>query len=103
MSAALAFVTCPASAADALARALVDDGIAACVNIVPQVRSVYRWKGQVCADEEALLLIKHRASSFEALRQAVLERHPYELPEIIAVDVDHGHAAYLAWLLDSAR
>lgn len=102
MSAALAFVTCPPDQADALAAALVESGVAACVNILPQVRSVYCWNGAVCRDDEALLLIKHRADRFEALRAAVLERHPYELPEIIAVDLDRGHPAYLDWILQAA-
>jgi periplasmic divalent cation tolerance protein len=103
MSAAIAFVTCPADAAEGLAEALVNEGVAACVNILPQVRSIYRWNGAVCHDDEALLLIKHRADRFEALRAAVLARHPYELPEIIAVDLDRGHPPYLDWILGNAR
>ncbi|MES0873550.1 divalent-cation tolerance protein CutA [Sinimarinibacterium thermocellulolyticum] len=99
MHVALALVTCPPDRADALATALVEAGVAACVNIVPQIRSVYRWDGKLCRDDEALLLIKHRADRFDALREAVLARHPYELPEIIAVDLDRGHAPYLDWVL----
>lgn len=102
MHVALALVTCPPDSADALAAALVEAGVAACVNIVPQIRSVYRWNGAICRDDEALLLIKHRADRFEALREAVLARHPYELPEIIAVDLDRGHAPYLDWVMQSA-
>ncbi len=101
MTVALALVTCPPDSADALASALVEAGVAACVNIVPQIRSVYRWQGAVCRDDEALLLIKHRADRFDALRDAVLARHPYELPEIVAVDLDRGHVAYLDWVVRS--
>lgn len=101
MSAALAFVTCPPDAAEDLAAALVEAHVAACVNILAPVRSVYRWQGRVCRDDEALLLIKHPADGFEALRAAVLARHPYELPEIVAVDLDRGHPPYLDWLLAS--
>jgi periplasmic divalent cation tolerance protein len=102
MRAALALVSCPPDQADALATALVESRVAACVNIVPQIRSVYRWNGALCRDDEALLLIKHRADRFDELREAVLARHPYELPEIIAVDLDRGHAPYLDWLVASA-
>jgi periplasmic divalent cation tolerance protein len=101
MSVALAFVTCPADRAEALAAALVESRVAACVNIVPGLRSVYRWQGEVCRDDEALLLIKHPAAAFEALRAAVLAHHPYELPEIVAVDLDRGHPPYLDWVLAS--
>jgi periplasmic divalent cation tolerance protein len=103
MAAAIALVTCPVDIAEALAAALVDEGVAACVNILPQLRSVYRWNGAIRRDDEALLLIKHRRDSFEALRAAVLARHPYELPEIVAVDLDRGHPPYLDWLLAAAR
>ncbi len=103
MPAAIAFVTCPADAAEALAEALIREGSAACVNILPRVRSVYRWNGELCRDEEAMLLIKHRSDRFEALRNAVLARHPYELPEIIAVDLDRGHPPYIDWILADAH
>ncbi len=101
MSVIIALVTCPVDRADALASALVENRHAACVNIVPQVKSVYRWKGEVQRDDEALLVIKTRAAAFETLKQAVLKLHPYELPEVIAVNVDHGHPPYLDWVLSS--
>jgi periplasmic divalent cation tolerance protein len=103
MSASIAFVTCPVEVAETLAGALVEEGVAACVNVLPQIRSVYRWNGAICRDDEALLLIKHRSDGFEALCAAVLARHPYELPEIIAVDLDRGHPPYLDWLLAATR
>ncbi|MBZ0070246.1 MAG: divalent-cation tolerance protein CutA [Gammaproteobacteria bacterium] len=82
----------------ALAEGLVADRLAACVNIVPGLTSVYRWQGAVQRDTECLLLIKTRQDRFEALRDVLQARHPYELPEIIAVPVSDGLAAYLAWI-----
>ena len=86
-----------------IARALVDEGLAACVNVVPGVTSVYRWKGAVDRASEVLLLIKTRSERFEAVRQALVALHPYELPEIIALPIEAGHAPYLAWLDDGVR
>lgn len=94
----LALVTCPPEKAEELARTLVELRVAACVNLLPQLRSVYRWQGAVCADDEVLLLIKTTAERFEALRDAVLSNHPYELPEVLAVDVAAGHPPYLDWI-----
>ena len=81
-----------------LARALVDEGLAACVNIVPGVRSVYQWDGRVQEDEEVLCLVKTRASVFEKARARILELHPYEVPEVLAFEVDDGSPDYLEWL-----
>lgn len=94
----VALVTCPPDRAQALADMLVEGRHAACVNIVPAIRSVYRWKGEVQRDDETLLVIKTRASHFDALKQAVLKHHPYELPEVIAVSVERGHQPYLDWI-----
>lgn len=94
----VAFVTCPPDAAATLARALVEQRAAACVNILPGVQSVYRWNGETAQDHEALLLIKFGTGGFDRLRAAILELHPYELPEIIAVPVNQGHAPYLDWV-----
>lgn len=94
----MVFVSCPATHADALAQSLVADRLAACVNILPGVRSVYRWRGAVESATETLLLAKTDTVHFDALREAVLARHPYELPEIVAVSISQGHAAYLDWI-----
>lgn len=93
------------SAADAerIARALVEKGVAACVNVVPSVVSVYRWKGSLERDEEWLLLIKTRGERFEELKTALLAEHPYELPELIALPIAAGHQPYLDWLTASVR
>lgn len=96
-------VTCPPDKAPAIAGALVEERVAACVNVVPGLSSVYRWKGAVHNDAEALLLVKTTRDRFEALKQAVLRHHPYELPEIIALPVELGHAPYLDWVIESSH
>jgi periplasmic divalent cation tolerance protein len=84
--------------AQRIARELVERGLAACVNIVPGVTSVYRWQGRIETDAEHLLVIKTTAEGFEALRAGILSLHPYEVPEVLALPVRGGHGAYLAWL-----
>jgi len=84
--------------AESMARALVEERLAACVNVVPGVVSIYRWKGAVEQDLELLLVIKTRADRFEALREALVSLHPYDVPELIALPVAAGHPPYLAWL-----
>jgi periplasmic divalent cation tolerance protein len=96
-------VTCPPDKAQAIANALVEERVAACVNVVPSLSSVYRWKGAVHKDAEALLIVKSTKDRFEALKQAVLRHHPYELPEVIAVPVDRGHVPYLEWVIESSQ
>jgi periplasmic divalent cation tolerance protein len=96
-------VTCPPDKAQAIAGALVEERVAACVNVVPSLSSVYRWKGAVHVDSEALLIVKSTRDRFEALKQAVLRHHPYELPEVIAVPVDRGHTPYLEWVIESSH
>lgn len=91
-------VSCPPTAARKLARGLVSDRVAACVNIIPGLTSFYRWRGKVQQDPEALLVIKTTRNRFESLKKAVLKRHPYELPEVIAVSVARGHKPYLDWV-----
>jgi len=81
-----------------IGRQLVDEGLAACVNLVPQIRSIYRWEGRVEEGAECLMLAKTREGAFEALRARVAALHPYQCPEIVAVPVAAGHPPYLAWL-----
>lgn len=95
----LCYCTCPdAASAARLGETLVEERLAACVNRLPGVASTYRWEGKVVTDSEELLLIKTTAARFEALRARLLVLHPYALPELIAVPVEHGHAAYLDWV-----
>lgn len=92
-------VTAPsADKAAELARALVEERLAACGNVVPGLRSIYRWEGRVQEDAEALLLLKTTRARFEALRERVLALHPYQVPEVLALPVEAGSAAYLAWI-----
>jgi len=86
--------------AERIARTLVERRLAACVNVVPGLVSLYRWEGQVQRDEEQLLVIKTRSDRLEALRAALVSLHPYELPEMVALPVVGGHAPYLEWLDD---
>ena len=86
------------AAADRLADSLIEQRLAACVNILAPCRSVYRWKGAVQHDEEHPMLIKTTAERYSALEAAIRAMHPYELPEIIAVGIEHGLPGYLAWV-----
>jgi periplasmic divalent cation tolerance protein len=86
------------AAAEKLADALIAKRLAACVNILAPCRSVYRWKDAVQRDEEHPVLIKTTRACYAALETAIREAHPYELPEIIAVAIEHGLPAYLAWV-----
>lgn len=84
--------------ADAMARTLVEQGLAACVNILPPVTSVYRWQGEVEQASEIPLLIKTTQARYQELEQAILQLHPYEVPEIVALPLAAGLPAYLAWM-----
>lgn len=86
------------AAAEKLADALIERRVAACVNILAPCRSVYRWKGAVQHDEEHPMMIKTSAERYAALEAAIRAGHPYELPEIIAVPIERGLAAYLDWV-----
>jgi len=91
------------AAAERLADMLVEQRLAACVNILAPCRSVYRWKGAVQRDEEHPMLMKTTAERYPALEQALRAAHPYELPEIIAVPVERGLPAYLEWVAGETR
>ena len=105
MSERLLVLSTVATAADAerIARGLVERRVAACVNVVPGLLSTSRWKGAVEREGELLLLIKTRAERFDALREALVALHPYEVPELIALPIEAGHAPYLAWLDESVE
>ncbi len=97
-------VTAPsADKAAEIARTLVEEQLAACGNILPGLRSIYRWEGKVQDEPEALLILKTRANLFEALRARVVALHPYQVPEVLRLDVAAGHLPYLQWLGDSVH
>ena len=96
--------TCPdADSARRIAQALVGERLAACVNLVPGIASVYRWQGQVQEDREVLLVIKTVRARLEALTARVRALHPYELPEVVAVDITGGLPDYLDWIATQTR
>ena len=96
--------TCASEAdAEKLARALVSAELAACVNVVPQIRSFYRWKGALESAAEFLLLIKTSRSLFDALKIELEKLHPYEVPEVIALPIVAGSENYLNWLGQNLR
>jgi periplasmic divalent cation tolerance protein len=95
----IVFTTAPdAATAERIARALVEEGLAACVNRVPGLRSTYVWDGAIHDDEEILMIAKTTAARLPALRERLVALHPYELPEVIAVRVADGHDPYLRWV-----
>jgi periplasmic divalent cation tolerance protein len=89
--------------AERIARALVEQRLAACVNVVPGLVSVYRWKGAVEREDERLLVMKTRRERVEELRLALVRIHPYELPEMIVLPIESGHAPYLEWIDSSLK
>ncbi len=93
-------VTAPSmEKAAALARALLEESLIACANLVPGVRSLYRWKGELCDEGEVLIVMKTRAERFDELAARVKALHVYEVPEILQLDVAAGHRPYLDWVL----
>lgn len=96
------FVTGPdADTLESIGRALVEEGLAACVNVFPEITSVYRWDGETRIDPEALAMIKTTESCVQAARLRVAELHPYDVPEFVAIEVAEGSPAYLRWVRES--
>lgn len=95
----LVLTNCPdEETANAIALAVVEAGLAACVNILPRVQSIFRWQGKVESATEIPLLIKSTAALYPALQAAIAQRHPYDVPEIIALPITRGLPAYLNWV-----
>lgn len=102
MDIVVCFVTCPSKeVGQALAKQVVGARLAACVNIVPGLQSVYVWQESVCLDEEVLLIIKSSTSSLERLEQCIVENHPYETPEFLVLPTSHVSERYAAWVTES--
>jgi periplasmic divalent cation tolerance protein len=98
-NAIVTFCTCPdKTTAEKIARALVESQLAACVNILPNLTSVYMWKGQIETDDEYLLVIKSSAQAYSTLETTIQRLHPYELPEIIALSIAQGLPKYINWI-----
>ncbi len=104
MTALICFCTCPdADVAERIATALVDERLAACVNVLPGITSVYRWQGKVERAGEVLILAKTTCGSLARLTERIVALHPYELPEVVAVEAAGGSPAYLAWIAAETR
>ena len=100
----MVYCSCPDERAGAdMASALVEQGLAACINVLPGVTSIYKWHGEMKSGTEVLLLIKTASDRCDALTAELVNIHPYELPEIIAVPVTAGHQPYLDWIKDCTR
>ena len=98
----IVFCTCGSEAEAAkIGRYLVEQGMAACVNVIPRIESIYRWQGKVESSAEWLLLIKTTVEKFSEVRAAISELHSYDLPECIAIAIEDGSPEYLAWIGDS--
>ena len=93
--------TCPdAATAQRLAEALVGQKLAACVNILPEIRSIYRWRGEIQQDAEVLLVVKTSRQGYPRIESWLLEHHPYDVPEVLALAVEAGSSDYMQWLLN---
>jgi periplasmic divalent cation tolerance protein len=100
----LVFTTLPsADKAAELAKLLVNERLVACANLLPAIRSIYRWQGELHDENEVLVLLKTRAEHLERLKLRILEVHPYEVPEVLAVPVESGYQPYLDWLAGETK
>jgi len=97
------FCTCPQESADNIADAVLQDRLAACVSIIPGIRSKYWWEGKINTDTESLLVIKTRAGLVASLIDKIKKVHPYKVPEIIAFEIREGNADYLKWIAQETR
>ena len=87
--------------AETIANNLLQDHFAACINIIPQIQSYYFWNGKIQNDEEFLLLIKTGKNLFNSVKERIEKLHPYEIPEIISIDITTGNQKYLTWIKDN--
>jgi len=100
----LVFTTLPSpDKAAEVARTLVEERLAACGNVLPAVRSIYKWQGKMQDENEVMLLLKTREEQLERLKLRILELHPYEVPEVLAIPVESGYRAYLEWIASETK
>jgi periplasmic divalent cation tolerance protein len=103
-SVVVAFSTFPSpEKAAEVGKTLVREGLAACVNLVGPIRSIYSWKGELCDDTETLAIVKTTRERFEEMRARLVALHPYEVAEVIALPVEAGHLPYLGWVAAQTR
>jgi periplasmic divalent cation tolerance protein len=98
----LVIVSCREDEAQSIAQSLVEEKLAACVSILPAVKSIYIWQEQICHEQESLLLIKTSRASWVSLEKRIKELHSYTVPEILALPIEAGHQPYIQWLLESS-
>jgi uncharacterized protein involved in tolerance to divalent cations len=104
MNEKIGFMTVPSKElGEKIADALVEQHLVACVNIIPQITSIYRWKGQVCKESELLCIMKTTEDKIKVVIQKVRELHSYEVPEIIFLPIESGLPAYLQWIQDQTQ
>ncbi|WP_461829404.1 divalent-cation tolerance protein CutA [Aquifex sp.] len=96
-------ITAPVDKGEELANFIIENKLGACVNVVKEVNSIYWWKGNIERDKESLLIVKTSASRFKELVEKVKEKHPYTVPEIIALPIVGGNPDYLSWIDDSLK
>ena len=84
--------------AEKISDKLVGEELAACVNVINGIKSIYKWKGDICRDDELLLVIKSKEANFINIKEAILSLHPYDVPEIISLEIKDGHSDYLKWI-----
>ena len=95
----LCLCTCPDKKnAQSIAKILLEKKLAACVNIIPGIMSMYRWQGKIQQDDEVLLLIKTRAINYSPLEKTIIQHHPYDVPEVLSFNIETGFADYLRWV-----
>src|SRR3990167_5846836 len=99
----IVLVTSPADGAFKIARPLVEEGLAACVNVIKGASSIFAWQGKICVEAEDLLVIKTGRQAWPALKERVVELHSYECPEIICLPIEDGYKPYLDWLNSALR
>lgn len=100
----IVLVTTPSmEVAQPLARTLLEEHLCACVNLIPQILSLYHWEGEIQQDQEVLMVIKTETAKYAALQQRILELHPYDTPEVVALDIAQGSEKYLAWISGSLK
>ncbi len=100
----IALCTCDnIETAQKIAKSVVEQKLAACVNILPSIQSLYTWNNQIEQSEEVLMILKTPSTLIEKLKQTVISLHPYDVPEFICLDITHGHQPYLDWLATSTQ
>jgi periplasmic divalent cation tolerance protein len=99
----VAFITVSGDKAAALSQEIIENRLAACVNIVSGIQSIYRWKGKIVKDEEALLIVKTATKKVETLIKFVKENHSYDIPEVVSLNIAEGNPDYLDWLDEETK